>query len=148
MFLFYFFSLTVVCVQQNLKMSPAMLSRFDLIFLLLDRPDADRDERLTKHVLAAHAELKAQAPLTHRNPSSTGAAAISAVTGRGGMPTMNSGRPSLLERLKVVKPDDEHLPKQLLRKYIAYARQYCHPRLSGTALCTELLRSSSIHIVT
>ena len=31
--------------------------------------------------------------------------------------------------------DDEQapLPQQLLRKYIAYARQYCHPRLTDEA---------------
>ena len=37
----------VLASQENLKISPAMLSRFDLTFLLLDRPDAERDARLT-----------------------------------------------------------------------------------------------------
>lgn len=31
-----------------------MLSRFDLVFLLLDRPDAERDQRLTEHIMALH----------------------------------------------------------------------------------------------
>ena len=33
-------------------MSPAMLSRFDLIFLMLDRPDHALDKCLAEHVLA------------------------------------------------------------------------------------------------
>ena len=39
---------------QNLKMSAAMLSRFDIIFVLLDQPDQRRDERLSEHVMAMH----------------------------------------------------------------------------------------------
>ena len=42
-------------IAENLKLSTAMLSRFDLIFLLLDRPDEALDERLSEHVLALHA---------------------------------------------------------------------------------------------
>ena len=42
------------CPQENLKLSPAMLSRFDLVFLLLDRPDAERDQRLSEHIMALH----------------------------------------------------------------------------------------------
>lgn len=39
---------------QNLKMSAAMLSRFDIIFVMLDQPDQRRDERLSEHVMAMH----------------------------------------------------------------------------------------------
>ena len=39
---------------QNLKMSAAMLSRFDIIFVLLDSPDQRRDERLSEYVMAMH----------------------------------------------------------------------------------------------
>jgi len=31
-----------------------MLSRFDIIFVLLDQPDQRRDERLSEHVMAMH----------------------------------------------------------------------------------------------
>ena len=45
-------------VSENLKMSAAMLSRFDLIFILLDKPDAERDallsEQETTSTLACH----------------------------------------------------------------------------------------------
>lgn len=48
------FTLSFTPSQENLKLSPAMLSRFDLVFLLLDRPDAERDQRLTEHIMALH----------------------------------------------------------------------------------------------
>lgn len=33
--------------MENTKISNAILSRFDLIFLLVDKPDPDRDKKLT-----------------------------------------------------------------------------------------------------
>ena len=41
-------------LRENLKLSPAMLSRFDLTFVLLDRPDEALDQALSEHVLAMH----------------------------------------------------------------------------------------------
>ena len=48
-------------VAENLRMSPAMLARFDLVFLLMDMPDQSWDQQFSEHVLAAH---KGQHPLT------------------------------------------------------------------------------------
>jgi DNA helicase MCM8 len=51
-------------LQENLKLSPAMLSRFDLTFVLLDRPDEALDQALSEHVLAMHSgEHKGVLPL-------------------------------------------------------------------------------------
>lgn len=41
-------------VAENLRMSPAMLARFDLVFLLMDKPDKSWDQHFSEHVLAAH----------------------------------------------------------------------------------------------
>lgn len=40
---------------ENLKLSPALLSRFDLAFVMLDTPDRQHDARLSEEVLAKHA---------------------------------------------------------------------------------------------
>lgn len=40
--------------QENLRLSPAMLSRFDVTFVLLDRPDEIMDQALSEHVMALH----------------------------------------------------------------------------------------------
>jgi DNA helicase MCM8 len=44
----------LVLLQENLKLSPAMLSRFDLIFVLLDRPDELMDQAMSEHIMALH----------------------------------------------------------------------------------------------
>ncbi|EEH60762.1 uncharacterized protein MICPUCDRAFT_12229 [Micromonas pusilla CCMP1545] len=41
-------------IMNNLKMNPALLSRFDLLFLIVDDPDEELDEYRTRHVLATH----------------------------------------------------------------------------------------------
>ena len=47
-------------VNENLKMSAAILSRFDLIFILLDKPDEIMDQRLSEHIMAVtHRALNA-----------------------------------------------------------------------------------------
>ena len=40
---------------ENLKLSPALLSRFDLAFVMLDCPDRQHDAHLSEQVLAKHA---------------------------------------------------------------------------------------------
>ena len=43
-------------VAENLKMGSALLSRFDLVFILIDKPDEEQDQRLTEHVIALHSK--------------------------------------------------------------------------------------------
>jgi len=40
--------------EENINLPTALLSRFDLLFLLLDLPDAERDANLANHVLHVH----------------------------------------------------------------------------------------------
>jgi len=44
--------------EENINLPTALLSRFDLLFLLLDLPDADRDANLASHVLYVHRHCK------------------------------------------------------------------------------------------
>ena len=41
-------------VAQNINLPVTILSRFDLIFILQDRPEADRDARMAEHILRLH----------------------------------------------------------------------------------------------
>eukprot|EP00124_Ichthyophonus_hoferi_P000472 Ihof_evm2s18 gene=Ihof_evmTU2s18 len=41
-------------VQENVNLPPALLSRFDLLFLLLDTPSLEADQRLANHVTYVH----------------------------------------------------------------------------------------------
>ena len=41
-------------VAENVKMNPALLSRFDLVFILLDNPDQEHDRMLFEYEVRAH----------------------------------------------------------------------------------------------
>ncbi|KAL5624661.1 hypothetical protein BROUX41_004721 [Berkeleyomyces rouxiae] len=43
-------------VPQNIDLPPTLLSRFDLVYLILDRPDDKTDRRLAKHILSLYLE--------------------------------------------------------------------------------------------
>ncbi|KAG0243034.1 DNA replication licensing factor mcm8 [Mortierella sp. GBA43] len=121
-------------VAENLKMNSALLSRFDLIFILMDKPDGEMDQYLSKHVMALHSgnitngrafRTGSQDSEVDRSQSSFG----NDIRARLDLP--------LSERLRMTEDDQLALiPQPLLRKYIAYARQYVHPRLSPEAAAT------------
>ncbi|KAI8868876.1 MCM-domain-containing protein [Ramicandelaber brevisporus] len=137
-------------VSENLRLNSALLSRFDLVFLLLDRPDANMDAFLTDHLLAMHTGLSRTSIV--RAPPSLLASSMasgplhagqtqSPVSGNNNNNNSsnnnNNGRMSLRDRLPL-KPGEQFdsVPHPLLRKYIAYARKYVHPRLTGEAAKT------------
>ncbi|KAG0725162.1 DNA replication licensing factor MCM4 [Chionoecetes opilio] len=77
-------------IIENIQLPHTLMSRFDLIFLILDPQDELYDRRLGRHLVS----------LYHK----------------GGCMT-----------------DDEILDMNVLKDYIAYAREYVHPRLSESA---------------
>ncbi|KAF6735245.1 DNA helicase MCM8 [Oryzias melastigma] len=114
-------------VSENLKMGSALLSRFDVVFLLLDIPDESHDRCLSEHVMANRTGKgrTSGAVVTRSN----GESETSILLQHSDMP--------LSERLQV--PEGQSLdliPASLLRKYISYARQYVHPTLSPEAAQT------------
>ncbi|XP_041352396.1 LOW QUALITY PROTEIN: DNA helicase MCM8-like [Gigantopelta aegis] len=111
-------------VSENLKMGSALLSRFDLVFILLDKPDEEMDGMLSDHVMALHGGHGRM---------------LSGATAKRGQDLDDSSlqweadKP-LSERLKPVggEPFDP-IPHQLLRKYVGYARKYVHPKIGPEA---------------
>lgn len=45
-------------VEQNIQLPAALLSRFDLLWLIQDKPDRDNDLRLAKHIAYVHSHNK------------------------------------------------------------------------------------------
>jgi DNA replicative helicase MCM subunit Mcm2 (Cdc46/Mcm family) len=43
-------------VVENIQLPPTLLSRFDLIYLVLDSPDEDKDRRLARHLISLYYE--------------------------------------------------------------------------------------------
>lgn len=41
-------------VVENIKLPPTLLSRFDLIYLILDKPNQESDRKLAKHLVALY----------------------------------------------------------------------------------------------
>ncbi|XP_061965165.1 probable DNA helicase MCM8 isoform X2 [Populus nigra] len=113
-------------VNENLKMSAALLSRFDLVFILLDKPDEVLDKRVSDHIISLHAGYGEYSPAAKklRTASLHGSIDMSVRNG------------SLVSRLRLDPKKDADfapLPGPLLRKYIAYARTYVFPRMSKPA---------------
>ena len=54
-------------VVENIQLPPTLLSRFDLIYLILDQPNVDSDRRLAKHLVGLYYEEPdvVEPPLSH-----------------------------------------------------------------------------------
>lgn len=101
-------------IHEQINMPPALLSRFDLIFSLLDKPNRDKDNQLAGHILRTH---QAGEVREHRLANPAGAYTV-------------EDEEQLMQR---VKPD---LDADLLRKYVAYAKRNVFPVLTDEALAT------------
>eukprot|EP00111_Clytia_hemisphaerica_P002704 TCONS_00007630-protein len=132
-------------VSENLKMNSALLSRFDLVFILLDKPDEEMDCILSEHVMALHSDdpkdLSFRAiPATPSVRTTTQNLNQSVTVQRDG-PDKKPGllqlwesENSLKKMLKIKRGENfDPVPPQLLRKYIQYARKYVNPKLSTDA---------------
>jgi len=98
-------------ISDQINMPASLLSRFDLIFVMTDKPDKKRDNAIADHILKAHSigELIQQ----HRKN-----------------PIEGVNDEFITEQLKPVTPA---IDPALFRKYVAYAKRTCYPILSEEA---------------
>ncbi|MCG7844697.1 MAG: ATP-binding protein, partial [Methanomassiliicoccales archaeon] len=89
-------------LASQINMPPALLSRFDLIFALTDKPNAVKDQRIAEHILKGHVrgELR-NVP----NPES-----IKGIDYK-----------RIMEETDILKPIFD---REFMRKYVAYAKRY------------------------
>ncbi len=99
-------------LHAQINMPPALLSRFDLIFSLLDKPSREKDNMLAAHILRTH---QAGEVREHRLANPTGAYSL-------------DDEESLMRK---VEPD---LSAEFLRKYVAYAKRNVLPVLTDEAV--------------
>ncbi|XP_042241405.1 DNA helicase MCM8-like [Homarus americanus] len=114
-------------VSENLRMKGALLSRFDLVFILLDKPDEELDNLLSEHVMALHSNKagRAQLPGGVRVSRQDLLDTVSSITDR---------EKPLSEQLKYCSNEVfDPIPHQLMRKYICYSRKYVQPRITPGA---------------
>ena len=105
-------------LAENLRLSAALLSRFSLVFLLVDQHDAQHDADMAASVVATHQGTAAGPPT--RRPRLHG-------------PAQQPGQTAPLRSRLGARPDDEPVPMPLLRKYIEYARAYARPLMTAEA---------------
>ncbi|TVU19721.1 hypothetical protein EJB05_35890, partial [Eragrostis curvula] len=114
-------------VNENLKMNAAVLSRFDLIFILLDKPDELVDKRVSDHIIALH---------TNDGDHFKSNKRMRTVPLFDGDLSSGVGRESIASRLRLHPEKDKDfapLDGHFLRKYISYAREHVFPRMSKAA---------------
>jgi len=98
-------------IGEQIDLDPPLVSRFDLIFTVTDKPNEEEDRRLAEHILRTNyaGELN-----THRTE----------------MTSSNIEESEVEAVVEDVAPD---LDAEFLRKYIAYSRRNCFPTMSDDA---------------
>ncbi|KAJ9470899.1 DNA replication licensing factor mcm4 [Diplonema papillatum] len=104
-------------ILQNLDISSTLLSRFDLIYLLLDTKDTVLDRHLALHISNMYKSVKEDTGPTEQYTSSSARATASALDS-----SMVSGARG-----------SESFSGPALAKYISYARHRCKPKLTKDA---------------
>jgi len=116
-------------VAENVKMSSPLLSRFDLIFILIDKPDSGMDKLISNHIIEMHSDgsrKRKQVPIK-REPNSNNSS--NNFTQSSTSSTTQQQIP-LQQRLVITPGELDLLPQQILRKYISYAKKYVSPVLT------------------
>lgn len=99
----------------QINLAPPLISRFDIIWLMTDTPNASSDEKIASHIIETR--LKGSSELlvkegTLPDPSRS--------TAKG-------------KAAKKINGKYEVLPRDFLRKYVAYAKRKYHPKLNEEA---------------
>ncbi|MEF8879391.1 MAG: minichromosome maintenance protein MCM [Candidatus Thermoplasmatota archaeon] len=104
-------------IAEQINMPPALLSRFDLIFSIIDKPDRTRDSDMATHILRSHKAGEVSENISHSKKSKF---------------TKKDKDGLMGEVLPVFEPE-------FLRKYVAYAKRYVFPVMTDEAL--EILKN-------
>ncbi|MDI9646129.1 MAG: minichromosome maintenance protein MCM [Archaeoglobales archaeon] len=97
-------------LAEQIDLTPTLLSRFDLIFLMTDDPEESRDRAIAKHILDAHQ--------------------LGEMLERKRNITLEYSEEMLKAKSKKIEPA---IDPELLRKYIAYAKKTVFPVLTEEA---------------
>ncbi len=99
-------------ISTQINLPPALMSRFDLMFVLTDTPDDKRDSDITQHILRAHLRGQARTKDTE---------------------LIVDGKKveDILSKTNDIKPPYDI---DILRKYVAYAKKNCNPILTDAAM--------------
>ncbi len=108
-------------IATQIDLPPALMSRFDLMFVLTDKPEAKRDADITEHILRVH--RRGQARMMNE---------------LGGDEKMVD---EMLERTKDIVPP---YSVDILRKYVAYAKKNYIPQMTDEAM--DIIKDDYLNI--
>lgn len=89
-------------VVENIKLPPTLLSRFDLIYLVLDRQNDAHDRRLANHIVSLYSRVKGEEEA--ENPLEDQTLKTNLIKGTG-------------------------ISREFFAGYISYARRFCSPKI-------------------
>ncbi len=104
-------------IHEQINMPPALLSRFDLIFSIIDKPNRETDTELATHILNSHKAGEVSENITRFKYS----------------------KHSKEEMEKLMKNVLPTFDPEFLRKYVAYAKRNIFPVMTDDAL--EVLKN-------
>jgi DNA replication licensing factor MCM3 len=117
--------------QENIGLPDSLLSRFDLLFIVLDQLDPVSDRRLSEHVLRSHQYRK---PGTIMEPEPLYATSLFSIDD----PSDTSKSNAIWNRggatAQIHSASSDFLSKDFLRKYMHYAKNKPKPTLTDTAM--------------
>jgi len=117
--------------SENIDLMTTILSRFDMIFLVRDVREEERDRLICQHVMGVHIDNSSTAADTVADEDGNGTAAD----------TPDAIAESVM---RVARTGQGELDVPAMKKYIQYCKAKCSPRLSEEA--GEVLTSSYVKI--
>ena len=120
-------------VCENLKMATALLTRFDLVFILLDKPDDGHDRKISEHIMRTHAlasNLNDTSLINDDHYNQLNSHQYEII-----QTNEDTSEMTLSQRLRRQANffSSSSLNPDTLRKYVEFARQHIHPRLTAAA---------------
>ena len=100
----------------QIDLAPPLVSRFDIIWLITDTPDGDNDQKIAQHIIANRMQGSSEL-----------------LVNEGSLP--DPSRPTALTQKASKKKNEDYdiLPREILRKYVAYSKRNIHPKLTEDA---------------
>ncbi|MCW7075653.1 MAG: minichromosome maintenance protein MCM [Candidatus Methanospirare jalkutatii] len=124
-------------ISEQINLPPTLLSRFDLIFTMMDEPDEETDRKTAEHILDAHifGEILTRNRMKGKSISVESVESGHEKEGEESERGEEEGESEALlaSRSEVMRKMESAIPAELLRKYVAYARKNVFPVLSDAA---------------
>ena len=106
-----FEAVSEVPFTQQINLKPALISRFDVIWLLTDQPVADHDSLIANHIMANRSQSVPEILIDQGSEVD----------------------PSKSARFEGLDKKEGIVNRELIRKYVAYAKRNIHPQLTEEA---------------